>query len=163
MKLDAFVLNKQIFTDKYFVAPLNIPDHSAFLPGAFSAPDVVPPIDIDSAHPWYQNSRIADVTKTSAGSDPEDERLRKDRLGVYLHWCLPRRFRGSAPIQASETPRASGDGGHGDLSEDEDGNVEDGAESDKPQTQTQTQVGYMYHHHCPSRYETHPFPARRGS
>ncbi|KAJ4287907.1 hypothetical protein N0V88_007527 [Collariella sp. IMI 366227] len=89
MKLDAFVLNKQIFTDKYFVAPLNVPDHSAFLPGAFSAPDVVPPIDLDSAYPWYQNSRIADVTKTSAGTDPEDQRLRKDRLG---HAAIPDRW-----------------------------------------------------------------------
>ncbi|KAK3899564.1 hypothetical protein C8A05DRAFT_18018, partial [Staphylotrichum tortipilum] len=119
MQLDAFVLNKEIFTDKYFVAPLNIPDHSAFLPGEFSAPDVVPPIDLDSAWPWHRNSRIADVTKTSAGTDPEDERLRKDRLGVYLHWCLPRRFRGAAPLTAGETTSPTGED-----DDDEDGDLQ---------------------------------------
>lgn len=107
MQLDAFVLNQHIFTDQYYVAPLSIPDHSAFLPGAFSAPDVVPHVDIDSAYPWYQNSRIADVTQTAAGTGAEDDRLRKDRLGVYLHWCLPRRFRGAAPIQTPGSLSAS--------------------------------------------------------
>ncbi|KAK3364723.1 hypothetical protein B0T25DRAFT_576924 [Lasiosphaeria hispida] len=129
MQLDAFVLNQHIFTDQYYIAPLSIPDHSAFLPGAFSAPDVVPHVDVDSAYPWYQNSRIADVTQTAGGASSEDDRLRKDRLGVYLHWCLPRRFRGTAPIQTPGSSSASS-GENADGSGPEVPGVADG----KPQT-----------------------------
>ncbi|KAM7195151.1 hypothetical protein V8F33_006825 [Rhypophila sp. PSN 637] len=108
MKLDAFILNKHIFTPNYFVAPLAIPDHSTFLPGVWSAPDAVPQVDVDAAYPWWKNPRIADITQvadptapiplTEGGSGVDegygaDPCLKEGRLGVYLHWCLPKRFR----------------------------------------------------------------------
>ncbi len=128
--LDAFVLNQHIFTDSYYVAPLSIPDHSAFLPGAFSSPDVVPHVDVEASYPWHRNSRIADITKTpppqAIGPDgqpivskEDDPRLRQERLGVYLHWCLPRQFRGvssTSPDEGDASPPSQqppGKGGAG--------------------------------------------------
>ncbi len=131
MQLDAFVLNEHIFSESYYVAPLSIPDHSSFLPGVFSSPDVVPHVDVEAAYPWHQNSRIADITKMPPPVDhqqgpgeekKEDSRLRTERLGVYLHWCLPRQFRGASTSDSEEpedagkggtkTPGASGDSDH---------------------------------------------------
>lgn len=96
MKLDAFILNQHVFNQDHFIAPLNRPDNSAFLSGAFSAPDVIPFVDIDGAYPWYRNSRITDVTKTPEKKNDYSGMLRTDRLGVYLHWCLPQHFRTGA-------------------------------------------------------------------
>lgn len=111
MFLDAFVLNQYIFKEKYFIAPLNRPDNSSFLSGAFSAPDAIPSVDIDGAHPWYRNSRIADITKPPVrdnDSENYDGSLRTERLGVYLHWTLPQKFRNSNPnAQASGTADVS--------------------------------------------------------
>ena len=87
MNLDAFILNTSVFGKTYFIAPLSRPDHSSFLPGIFSKPDAIPMVDIDGAYPWSKNSRIADVT--------QKEQVRENRLGVYLHWCLPQAFRTS--------------------------------------------------------------------
>ncbi|KAI1140722.1 hypothetical protein F5Y05DRAFT_284150 [Hypoxylon sp. FL0543] len=98
-KLQAFVLNQHIFeNERYRIAPLSLPDHSAFLDGPFSNPDAVPHIDLHAAYPWQQNTRISDITVAPSGSgetpqELDEKRLRKDRLGVYLHWCLPQCFR----------------------------------------------------------------------
>ncbi|KAK7420244.1 hypothetical protein QQX98_002899 [Neonectria punicea] len=94
LKLDCFVLNKHLFEDEaYQIAPLNIPDHSSFLPGEFSGPDAIHDVDLHSTRPWSANSRIADVSKLLGSGDSGEQNLRTERLGVYLHWCLPRRFR----------------------------------------------------------------------
>ncbi|KAI9151224.1 hypothetical protein HJFPF1_08423 [Paramyrothecium foliicola] len=96
MSVDAFVLNTKIFNDHHFIAPLNRPDNAAFLPGIFSAPDAIPFVDVDGASPWYRNSRIADITKTPEeknGVKNYDNMVREGRLGIYVHWCLPQRFR----------------------------------------------------------------------
>ncbi|KAI0126359.1 hypothetical protein BJ170DRAFT_403141 [Xylariales sp. AK1849] len=112
MFLDAFILNQHIFNDKHFIAPLNRPDHSTFLPGAFSHPDAIPFVDIDGAHPWYKNSRIADVTGTPKSRDNYDNLLREGRLGVYLHWTLPKEFRSS---DASADAQVEGKVDHGHV------------------------------------------------
>ncbi|KAM0451885.1 hypothetical protein ACHAO4_005842 [Trichoderma viride] len=95
MFMDAFVLNQHIFNDKHFIAPLNRPDNSSFLPGPFSAPDAIPFVDIDGADPWYRNSRIADITKAPKARGDFSNLLRTERLGIYLHWTLPKEFRTS--------------------------------------------------------------------
>ncbi|KAF5555347.1 hypothetical protein FMEXI_1518 [Fusarium mexicanum] len=97
MNLDAFILNQHIFNKEHFIAPLSRPDNSSFLSGEFSAPDAIPNVDIDGAYPWYSNSRIADITKRPEIDENDqnvyDGMLRKERLGVYLHWTLPQHFR----------------------------------------------------------------------
>lgn len=105
MNLEAFILNTHIFNEKHFIAPLNRPDNSAFLPGAFSAPDVIPFVDIDGAYPWHRNSRIADVAKIPNGPKDHDNMLRVNRLGVYLHWTLPQHFRSG---QTKDTGKNAG-------------------------------------------------------
>jgi hypothetical protein len=99
MFLDAFVLNQHIFNDSHFIAPLSRPDHSSFLPGAFSKSDAIPFVDTDGAYPWHRNSRIADITRAPKTRGKYDDLLRKERLGVYLHWTLPKQFRSSGAAQ----------------------------------------------------------------
>ena len=85
MKVDAFVLNTSVISDQYFVAPFNRPNHQSLLPGRSNLRhDFVPPVDIRDAYPWQRNPRIANVVTGE---------VLRSRLGIYLHWCVPKVFR----------------------------------------------------------------------
>ncbi|KAI1112090.1 hypothetical protein F5Y14DRAFT_442836 [Nemania sp. NC0429] len=100
MKVDAYVLNPSVVAETYFVAPTTRPSYDSLLPGPCNLRhDVVPPVDVRNAFPWQHNSRIADLLSGQ---------VIKSRLGVYLHWCVPKLFR-SGKADASE-PSASPDG-----------------------------------------------------
>lgn len=92
MKLDAFVLNEAICSrGKAFIAPLSQPDYRGLEPGPRLKHDVVPHLDLHAAIPVSTNTRLVDLDTGKA---------RMDRLGVYLHWTLPKPFR--AGITATE-------------------------------------------------------------
>ncbi|RSL82214.1 hypothetical protein CEP51_005302 [Fusarium floridanum] len=85
MKVDAYVLNQYVVADTYFLVPSSKPEYGRLLPGRFNLRhDCIPCADLDNAYPWQQNSRIADV---------ETGELLQSRLGVYLHWCVPKTLR----------------------------------------------------------------------
>lgn len=185
MKLDAFILNKHIFTPDYFIAPLAIPDHSTFLPGVWSAPDAVPHVDVDAAYPWWKNPRIADITQVAdptppiplaeGGSDVDDRygadpRLKEGRLGVYLHWCLPKRFRSAVVKEEvqdtppAEPPVAAGTGQNQDNGQSSEPDVEvsftvfcprlshDEKPSDRPLANNKTLFAHCQHASVPDRW-----------
>jgi hypothetical protein len=87
MTLHAFVLNETLCDSerKAKIGPLNLPDYSGLGRGSLLKADVVPPVDLHAASPASINTRISDVAGTGA--------VRTDRLGVYLHWILPKAFR----------------------------------------------------------------------
>lgn len=58
--------------------------------------DLVDHVDFHLTAPANLNSRLTDL-----GSDPPE--LKRNRLGVYLHWTLPRCYR-SGTASASDTP-----------------------------------------------------------
>lgn len=95
MILNAFVLNETLCNSdrKSKIGPLNLPDYSGLGHGSLLKADVVPPVDLHAASPASINTRISDVAGTGA--------VRTDRLGVYLHWILPKAFR--AGMAATES------------------------------------------------------------
>jgi hypothetical protein len=85
MKVDAYILNNSVVGDSFFLAPVNPPRYESLSSGDFdSRPDVEDPIDLSNASPWSVNPRIANI---------ETGQVLKSKLGVYLHWCLPKQFR----------------------------------------------------------------------
>ncbi|KAF5539409.1 hypothetical protein FMEXI_8898 [Fusarium mexicanum] len=100
MKLDAYILNTSVVADTYFLAPTNKPVYEGLLPGRFNLRhDVIPAVDLNTAYPSSQNSRISDL---------QSGEVIESRLGVYLHWCVPKPFRsGRAHAGGSQKPATS--------------------------------------------------------
>ncbi|TVY75397.1 hypothetical protein Focb16_v005292 [Fusarium oxysporum f. sp. cubense] len=101
MKVDAYILNTSVVGDSFFLAPVHPPRYESLWSGEFdSRPDVEDPIDLNTASPWKMNPRIADL---GTGE------VTKSKLGVYLHWCLPKTFRlGKADADSPQELEAAG-------------------------------------------------------
>lgn len=85
MRVDAYILNTSVVADTYFLAPSEKPAYERLLPGcSYLRHDVIPSVGLETSSPWQQNSRIADV---------ESGNVINSRLGIYLHWCVPKVFR----------------------------------------------------------------------
>ncbi|KAF3906785.1 hypothetical protein AA313_de0207401 [Arthrobotrys entomopaga] len=99
MKLDAFVLNPDVCDQDARIAPITQPNYTFLRIENFVLQnDTLDHVDVHNAKPASHNQR---VTSVLGSDDPED--LRTNRLGVYLHWILPRMYR----IGASATPDTS--------------------------------------------------------
>jgi len=99
MKLDAFVLNPDVCNQEARIAPITQPNYTFLRIEDFVLQnDTLNHVDVHDAKPAKLNQR---VTKVLGSDDPAD--LRKNRLGVYLHWILPRMYR----VGATATPDAS--------------------------------------------------------
>ncbi|KAK6499545.1 hypothetical protein TWF506_004174 [Arthrobotrys conoides] len=87
LSVDTFVLNPALFASdrKSKICPLNLPDYSGLRYGSLLKADVIPSVRLHAASPAEVNTRITDVSGTG--------KPRADRMGVYLHWVLPRGFR----------------------------------------------------------------------
>jgi hypothetical protein len=99
MKVDAFVLNAEIFKDNYYVTPLNRPDYSALKPGRTTLKhDFIPPVVLETVNSKEKHPRIVDPSGNKTG-----------RLGVYLHWVVPKVFRvGKATVPSEGQSVSSG-------------------------------------------------------
>ncbi|KAK7419841.1 hypothetical protein QQZ08_010675 [Neonectria magnoliae] len=111
MKVDAYILNTSVVGDTFFLAPTSQPQYGSLLPGQFNLRhDVEAPLDVRNASPWQQNSRIADIAS---------KQVRKSRLGIYLHWCVPKVFRAgrtdAGGVQRSEDGSTSERQGSGTI------------------------------------------------
>ncbi|KAK3694276.1 hypothetical protein B0T22DRAFT_487822 [Podospora appendiculata] len=107
MKLEAFVLNEAVSDGGEFeakIAPITQPNYTFLRPEEFYIQnDILNQIDIHAASPASKNSRVTDL-RTGLP--------RANRLGVYLHWTLPRLYRTAAvskdapgPGQDTQTPQ----------------------------------------------------------
>ncbi|KAI1011925.1 hypothetical protein LB503_004828 [Fusarium chuoi] len=101
MKVDAYILNTSVVGDSFFLAPVDPPRYESLSSGQFdSRPDVEDPIDLSNVSPWRVNPRIADI---------ETGQVLKSKLGVYLHWCLPKQFRlGTAHTDGPQSLNSTG-------------------------------------------------------
>ena len=102
MQLDAFVLNEAVCNSgKAFIAPLVQPDYSSLQAGPALKHDVMPHLDMSLSYPASINPRLADL---------DTGKPRQDRLGIYLHWVLPRAFRsGSVATESALQQRQYSD------------------------------------------------------
>lgn len=123
INLDAFVLNGKVCDGaKTRIAPITQPDYvSLRLEDSVVPQDVLPQIDLHLSNSAVENPRIS--TAYSAPLEhlrldnpkpivEETVKLQESRLGVYLHWSLPRGYRsgGSAasPSSQATSNKASG-------------------------------------------------------
>ncbi|KKK12797.1 hypothetical protein ARAM_004725 [Aspergillus rambellii] len=108
MKLDAFVFNKAVCNgkkDDARIAPINQPNYTFLrMENYMALSDLLPHTDLENASPASRNSRYTDL----GTREP-----RTSRCGVYVHWSLPRAFRGgeakATTDQTSRTQPAQSD------------------------------------------------------
>ncbi|KAL8901692.1 MAG: hypothetical protein Q9207_005078 [Kuettlingeria erythrocarpa] len=104
MNVDAFVLNKAVCESGLTrIAPITQPDYAGLRPDkSYIRPDILPHVDVVHSQPASTNSRISAIETASEvlpnPSQPQsdakvDPPLRENRIGVYLHWSLPRMYR----------------------------------------------------------------------
>ncbi|KAJ9633785.1 hypothetical protein H2199_009232 [Coniosporium tulheliwenetii] len=97
VKLDAFVLNASVVSSgpsTSRIAPITQPNYAALRPNPFDIQhDLLQDLDVRYAKDPSTNPRVTDI----ANGLP-----RLNRLGVYLHWMLPRVYR----IAVNATPSA---------------------------------------------------------
>ncbi|KAK3336423.1 hypothetical protein B0T19DRAFT_38548 [Cercophora scortea] len=103
MKLDAFILNEAVSSGGEFeakIAPITQPNYTFLRPEEFYIQnDILNQIDIHAASPASKNSRVTDL-RTGLP--------RANRLGVYLHWTLPRLYRTAAVSKDAQVPKKDG-------------------------------------------------------
>lgn len=115
MNLDAFILNDKVCDSGLVrVAPITQPDYHGLRPdSAEIRADILPHVDVHRAQPASLNSRISatetidptvlDPTKPETTLTPP---LRRNRVGVHLHWSLPRLYRAAtAQAEGTNSPR----------------------------------------------------------
>ncbi|KAK3396800.1 hypothetical protein B0T20DRAFT_462088 [Sordaria brevicollis] len=87
MKLDAFVFNEKVCDsegpERAKIAPITQPNYT-FLQIKEVQADILEHVDIHASAPANRNSRYTDIGKAIP---------RPNRLGVYIHWSLPRPLR----------------------------------------------------------------------
>lgn len=95
LKIDAFVLNPSVATastpTSSKIAPISQPNYTFLrLDNNVIQNDVLQHVDLHHTSPASFNSRITDLGKRDDGQIGE---LRANRIGVYLHWIMPRSYR----------------------------------------------------------------------
>ncbi|OAP61484.1 hypothetical protein AYL99_03687 [Fonsecaea erecta] len=101
VKLDAFVFNQSVCdgTDASSakIAPIGQPNYTFLrMTNYMVQHDVLDPVDLHNSAPSTINSRFTDVGRNI---------VRQNRVGVYLHWMMPRPFRGSTVNTKSARPQ----------------------------------------------------------
>src|ERR1700760_3580174 len=88
MHLDAFALSPDCCDGTSRIAPYTQPNYTALrLDTHLIQHDVLDHVDFHSCQPASKNPRVADI-----GLDPSNN-LKRNRLGIHLHWSLPRFYR----------------------------------------------------------------------
>lgn len=96
--LTAFALSPSCCDGQSKIAPITQPDYIGLrLDESLIQHDVLDHVDFHLTSPAKFNSRLTDL-----GSEKAD--LRKNRLGIYLHWSLPRLYRSATQFSDSTQP-----------------------------------------------------------
>jgi hypothetical protein len=110
--LTAFSLSPQCCDSKLSqIAPITQPNYIGLrLDEHLIQHDVLEHVDFHLTTPSENNPRVSDLgTRNPKTGKPE---LRKNRLGVYLHWSLPRMYRsGTQQADGAKPPAHAVDGG----------------------------------------------------
>ena len=107
MTLDAFVFNEKVCDASSIqakIAPITQPNYTFLrLHEHLAQNDVLDHVDLHSSTPPIRNPRFADIGKGL---------VRKNRLGVYVHWSVPRPLRSgttSTPSEETSPPKIGTD------------------------------------------------------
>ncbi|KAK3307147.1 uncharacterized protein B0T15DRAFT_166212 [Chaetomium strumarium] len=103
VKLDAFVFNEQVCDGgprEAKIAPLTQPNYTFLqLSDSLIQNDILNHVDLHNSIPAASNPRLRDLGRNGA--------VRSNRLGVYLHWMIPRFYRsGVAATPSAESKHA---------------------------------------------------------
>jgi hypothetical protein len=120
MNVDAFILNAKVCdTGLTRIAPITQPDYRGLRPNnAEIRSDILAPVDMTNTQPASVNSRISaieaanptTVDPTQPGTDVDAvPPLRTNRIGVYLHWSLPRMYRAATSAADNTTKLLTGE------------------------------------------------------
>jgi hypothetical protein len=104
INVDAFILNPAVCqSGQSRIAPITQPDYLGLRPvNTEIRADILPNIDVTTSQPASVNSRItttensnaAQIDPTKPASDAEAVPVfRQNRIGVHVHWSLPRCYR----------------------------------------------------------------------
>lgn len=118
MNVDAFVLNKPVCdTGLTRIAPITQPNYGGLRPDpAHIKADILPQVDVLHSQPASANSRISVIDSSNdppvdpAQPPPPEPPLHENRIGVYLHWSLPRMYR--AGVMGAEGTSHKNDNGN---------------------------------------------------
>jgi len=101
MHLDAFALSPDCCDGESKLAPYTQPNYTALrLDSHLIQHDVVDHVDFHMASPATKNPRLADLGL------PAPNNLKAHRMGIHLHWSLPRFYR-AATASGSQTATAN--------------------------------------------------------
>ena len=96
IKLHAFVASEDFPESQYHIAPLIQPNYAALRTDELLRHDIIEQLDLSAARLQAKhNTRFVDVTSGQA---------RRDRVGVYLSWTLPRVYRSGMTATPSAEP-----------------------------------------------------------
>ena len=99
--LTAFVLSPRCCDGKSRIAPITQPNYMGLrLDESLIQHDVLDHVDFHLTSSAKSNVRLTDL-----GANPPE--LRRNRLGIYLHWSLPRLYRTAAQFADSTKPDPS--------------------------------------------------------
>lgn len=115
MNVDAFVLNKPVCdTGLARIAPITQPNYGGLRPDpSHIQADILPHVNVLHSQPASTNSRISAIDSPNvdpAQPQPQEPPLRANRIGVYLHWSLPRMYR--AGVMGAEGTTHKNDNGN---------------------------------------------------
>ncbi|MCJ1385953.1 hypothetical protein MMC17_009078 [Xylographa soralifera] len=102
MHLDAFALSPESCKGESKIAPYTQLNYTALrLDSHLIQHDVLDHVTFHYSEPVEVNPRLADL-----GSNPV--KLKQNRMGIHLHWSLPRFYRSSKASASSTAPQGSG-------------------------------------------------------
>lgn len=115
VQVDAFILNKPVVEKgNVLIAPITQPNYvSLRLSNSVIQHDILPAVDLHNSLPALGNPRVSSVysapfdflqvTDPDPASSKAGISLNQKRLGVYLHWSIPRGYR-AGKQSASDDP-----------------------------------------------------------
>ncbi|KAB8349756.1 hypothetical protein FH972_023770 [Carpinus fangiana] len=111
MKLDAFVFNEDVCNGKATeakIAPIAQPNYTFLrIKDYLLQNDLLDAVNLSNATPSARNARLVDL-----GTG----KIREHRLGVYLHWIMPRPYRSGAAATKDSTSKRTMDADAADAS-----------------------------------------------
>ncbi|KAL8826099.1 MAG: hypothetical protein Q9191_004005 [Dirinaria sp. TL-2023a] len=109
MTLDAFVFNQKVCDASSVqakIAPITQPNYTFLrLRDHLAQNDIVDHVDLHSSIPPIRNPRLTDIGKGL---------VRKNRLGVYVHWSVPRPLRSGVTSTSNKRSKSSNTGADAD-------------------------------------------------
>jgi hypothetical protein len=115
VNLDAFVLCEDSCNGDSRIAPITQPNYLGLRLDSFLIRnDILEHVDFHRSKPASGNPRLTDIGKSLGDSSPV---FRSNRLGVHLHWSLPKFYRSGTSSDAAASSTSGPEGTNRDQSQ----------------------------------------------